>query len=415
MLAEIINIGDELLIGQVINTNASWMAETMRLAGFDTQRITVIPDEKHIILSSLDEAIERSDVILITGGLGPTKDDITKDALAEFFNSRLVESREALDNIRTMFGRHHRIISDLNARQAMVPECCTPIPNRNGTAPGMWFEKDGRYVVSMPGVPFEMKPMLQEAVIPWLMKIFRTGFLMHRTIHTIGVPESHLSDMLESWETSLPDNMKLAYLPQPGMVRLRLSASGYNKTALQEQIDYQSELLKGYIPDKIFGYDYDTMSSVVGSMLLEQQQTICTAESCTGGYLAHLITSVAGSSAYYMGSMVSYANRIKQSLLEVDGFLIEKYGAVSREVVTSMAENARNKFGTDWSIATSGVAGPDGGTGEKPVGTTWIAVASAEGCVAEKFHLGDNRERNIHKAALYGLNMLRLAILRKRK
>ncbi|MBN1338351.1 MAG: competence/damage-inducible protein A [Bacteroidales bacterium] len=411
MTAEIINIGDELLIGQVINTNGSWMAEQLRLSGIDTQRITIIPDEKESILLSLREAVERSDVIMLTGGLGPTRDDITKDALAGFFNCGMVESNEVLDDIRRLFSQNRWTISALNARQALVPESCIPIRNNNGTAPGMWFEKDGKCIVSMPGVPFEMKPMLTDQVIPMILGKYKTGALIHKTIHTIGVPESKLAEMLESWEDRLPGNMKLAYLPQPGMVRLRLSASGIEREAVEKQIEEQIKLLLGYLPDQIFAYNEDTLPLILGRMLLERKQTVATAESCTGGYLAHLITSVPGSSGYYLGSMVAYSNRVKKNLLGVDGHLLENFGAVSRETVVSMAENARIKFGADFSIATSGIAGPDGGTPDKPVGTTWIAVASDKACVAKHFLFGNHRERNIHKTALFGLNMLRRLLL----
>jgi nicotinamide-nucleotide amidase len=411
MKAEIITIGDELLIGQVIDTNSAWIAEQLNMKGIKVHQITSISDDREHILETLKEAENRADIILITGGLGPTKDDITKSTLCEYFASNLVFDQETYNNVEALFKLRGYPVTELNRRQAEVPANCTPIQNRNGTAPGMWFERNEKIFVSMPGVPFEMKTMMTEKVLPKLAGKLNLGFIVHKTILTQGVGESFLAKTIEDWEDALPKNIKLAYLPQPGMVRLRLSASGKDKAGLFGAIEEQHQKLLKIIPDFIFGYDDETLESVVGKLLRKHKMTVATAESCTGGYIAHLITSVPGSSEYFMGSVIAYSNKVKQAELGVMTGSLEKFGAVSEAVVREMAEGIRKKFGTDFSVSTSGVAGPDGGTDEKPVGTTWIAVATPEKVVSQKFLLGEHRGRNIHKAALAALNMLRMALL----
>jgi len=410
MTAEIISIGDELLIGQVVNTNASWMAEQLNRAGIKVNQITAISDQWGHILSALKEAGMKSDIVLITGGLGPTKDDITKQTLCEFFNTKLKFNEEVFKNIKKLFGKRGLIINELNKKQAEIPKNCIPIKNNNGTAPGMWFEKEGKIYVSMPGVPFEMKPMITDFVIPELSKRFNTPAIVHRTILTQGMPESLLASEIESWENSLPANIKLAYLPQPGIIRLRLSASGKNKTELKNQISYEIQKLKKIIPDLIFGYDDDTLYEIIGNLLRKNGQTVSTAESCTGGYIAHLITSVPGSSDYFKGSVVAYSNEIKENILGVIHKSLIDHGAVSKEVVIEMAGGVQQKFNTDYSIATSGIAGPGGGTDKKPVGTSWIAITTPFKTFAKKFQFGEHRQRNISKTALTALNMLRKEI-----
>lgn len=415
MRTEIINIGDELLIGQVVNTNAAWMAEQMNLAGFQVIRTTVIADDHNEILRSLKESSERSDIVLITGGLGPTKDDITKTALCDFFGSPLVFSDEAFKDIERLFSLRGWMVSDLNRQQAMIPECCFPLPNRNGTAPGMWFEgrqtEDGGrqtgVMISMPGVPFEMKSMMTDFIIPRLLRQFKPMTIIHKTILTQGVGESFLADILETWETQLPKGVRLAYLPQPGIVRLRLSGSGENALEVSNAINTEVEKLEALIPQYIFGYNDDTLEELVGRLLMEKNATLATAESCTGGYIAHLLTSVPGSSGYFKGSIVAYSNELKEKLLGVSPKSIEKSGAVSEQVVTEMAVGAKARLNVDYVIAVSGIAGPDGGTPEKPVGTVWFAIAAPGEVFAKHFRFGEHRGRNIRRAALEGLNLLR--------
>ena len=410
MKAEIITIGDELLIGQVIDTNSSWIAEQLNLIGITTGQITCISDNREHILSTLGSAEKNSEIILLTGGLGPTKDDITKSTLCEFFDTKLVFNEDAYKVIENLFRLRGFPVTELNRKQAEVPENCTPIPNSNGTAPGMWFEKNGKIFVSMPGVPFEMKSMIINYVLPRLATRFNSQFIVHKTILTHGIGESFLAKKIEDWENNLPENIKLAYLPQPGIVRLRLTATGKNKDEMNTRIEEQEKKLKAQIPELIFGYDDDTLEKIIGSYLKNKNQTVSTAESCTGGYVAHLITGVAGSSDYYKGSVIAYSNEIKEKLLGVKHESLENYGAVSEEVVKQMAVGAQKKLQTDFALATSGIAGPDGGTKEKPVGTVWIACATPEKVITEKFLFGEHRGRNIRKSALAALNMLRLEL-----
>ena len=406
MLAEIITIGDELLIGQVIDTNSAWIAEQLNMIGIRVHQITSISDNKEHILTTLAEASKRAKLILITGGLGPTKDDITKHTLCEYFDTSLVFSEKAYLNVEKLFADRGVVVTELNRLQAMVPANCRVIPNPNGTAPCMWFEKEGSIYVSMPGVPFEMKAIMEEEIIPELLKDLNQ-VIIHRTILTEGVGESHLATIIEPWEDSLPPYIKLAYLPQPGMVRLRLTAIGTDRMLLQSAISKVEKELLPFAGKFIFGFDSDTMESVVGQLLREKGMTVSTAESCTGGNIAHLITSIAGSSDYFKGSVVAYSNEIKERILGVPHQILVDYGAVSEQTVIAMAEGIRSRFSTDYAIAVSGIAGPGGGTDEKPVGTTWIAVATPMETIAKKFLLGDHRGRNIRKASLAALNMLR--------
>jgi nicotinamide-nucleotide amidase len=417
MQTEIINIGDELLIGQVINTNASWMSEQMNLAGFPVHRVTIIPDDPRHILDALKESGKRSELVLLTGGLGPTKDDLTKDTLCKYFRTKLVFDPVTFQTIEKFFQARGFPVTVANRRQAEIPETCIAIHNANGTAPGMWFgeevpDLEKKHVfVSMPGVPFEMKAMLINEVIPRLKQYFQPVTVLHHTLLTQGLGESFLSDILEDWETHLPENLHLAYLPQPGIVRLRLTGQGNDEPQLQKQMDEEITRLKSLIPDYVFGEGDATLEAVVGKLLKETGSTLATAESCTGGYIAHLVTSIPGSSAYYKGSIIGYSNEIKIKELGVSEKVLLENGAVSEEVVKEMAGNVRTRFGSDYSIAVSGIAGPDGGTKDKPVGLTWIAIAGPSGIHAGKYLLGDNRERNIRRAALQALNLLRKYII----
>ncbi|HPG33025.1 MAG TPA: competence/damage-inducible protein A [Lentimicrobium sp.] len=405
MKAEIITIGDELLIGQVIDTNSAWMAEQLNLSGIKVAQITSISDNREHILNTLRDAETRADIIIMSGGLGPTRDDITKATLCEYFNTKLVFHQESYDNITRLFDLRRFKMTPVNRAQAEVPESCTPLLNVNGTAPGMWFNKNGKIFVSVPGVPFEMKALMTEQILPRLQH-FSEIALVHRTILTQGVGESFLAAKIENWENNLPHFIKLAYLPQPGIVRLRLSASGQDKAKLEKEVEFQIDKLYELIPEYIFGENEDTLEAVVGNYLKQQNYTLATAESCTGGYIAHLITGIAGSSAYFKGSVVAYSNEIKENILGVSSDTINRKGAVSEETVFEMAAGLIKLFHVKCAIAVSGIAGPDGGTEEKPVGTTWICVLSPNGAETKKFTFGEHRGRNIRRAALAALDML---------
>ncbi len=412
MIAEIITIGDELLIGQVIDTNSAWMATELNSIGIKVIQITSIGDEHDGIISALKDATTRADIIITTGGLGPTRDDITKQAFCDFFNTHLVFDPGSFNNIEKIFNLRGYRMTETNRRQAEIPEICTPLLNENGTAPGMLFRQNGRIYISLPGVPFEMKGLMTAHVMPMLKPLSNT-VILHKTILTQGVGESFLADKIKDWETSLPANFKLAYLPQPGIVRLRLSASGPSYNELKAVLDEEVKALYSLIPEYIFGQDQQNLETIIGQLLKEQNLTLSTAESCTGGNIAHLITSVAGSSAYFNGSVVSYSNDVKTNILGVKPSTIEDYGAVSRETVIEMAEGVKSALKTDCAIAVSGIAGPDGGTIEKPVGTVWVAVITpGSGIETKKFLFGENRERNIMRSSLAALDLLRRALLK---
>jgi nicotinamide-nucleotide amidase len=412
MTAEIITIGDELLIGQTIDTNSSWMGAELSLAGFDIQRKTSVHDKRPDILKVLSEAEGRSDVVLITGGLGPTSDDITKQTLCEFFDTKLVMNREVLAMVEYMMRKRNFPMNENNRRQAEVPESCTVLTNAAGTAPGMWFEKSGTVFVSMPGVPSEMKYIMNQHVLPILKKRFTSQVIIHRNIMTYGIPEARLAERLTGFEAGLPDNIKLAYLPASGIIKLRLTATGEDRNTLSDLVEDQVRKLYSIVPEVIYAENEESLEMVIGRLLKEKNNTVSTAESCTGGNIAHMITSVSGSSLYFKGSVVAYANEIKTRWLGVDYKIIEENGAVSESVVRAMAEGARNLMKTDYSVATSGIAGPDGGTEEKPVGTIWIAVASESGTVAEKHIFGNERSVNILRFSLAALNLLRTQIIK---
>jgi nicotinamide-nucleotide amidase len=421
MNIEIINIGDELLIGQVVNTNASWMGEQLSLAGFKVNQFTIIGDSREHILEALWRAGERSEVVLISGGIGPTKDDITKTTLCDFFGTRLVFNEEAYKDVEALFARRGYQVTELNRQQAYLPEECVSIVNNFGTARGMWFEKDipvsgrqGKTIyVSMPGVPFEMQAMMKDYIIPELTKRFHPKSIFHKTILTQGIGESFLAQIIEEWENNLPPSIKLAYLPQPGMVRLRLSGSGNDMASIHALVEEEAAKLSKLIPEHIYGTDDDRLEVLVGKLLKEKNCSLATAESCTGGYIAHLITSVPGSSEYFKGSIVAYHNDVKEQMLGVMPETLEEFGAVSSEVVTEMAIGAQTNLNVDYVIAISGIAGPDGGTKEKPVGTTWIAIATPEEVYSKQYLFGDSRDRNIRRAALQALNLLRKNLIEK--
>lgn len=407
MKAEIITIGDELLIGQVVDTNSAWMAERLNEAGIELYQITSVHDDREHILKALDEAFSRADIVLTTGGLGPTKDDITKHVMCEYFATSLVEDPHVRAHIHELYKERPEVLNRLTATQWLVPESATILPNRVGSAPIMVFEhevkgerlkvkgEEKKMLIAMPGVPHEMKIAMTEQVLPFLrLKVKgerrETGDIIHRTIMLAGIPESTLAIRIEDWENALPDSMHLAYLPKNGTIRLRLSTYG---KASETEMDAQIATLTPLIADYLIATEDQPLEVVLGNLLKERQQTIATAESCTGGRLAAALNAQSGSSAYYMGSVVAYDNRIKEQVLGVAHDTLVEYGAVSEQTVREMAEGVRALMNTDYAIATSGIAGPTGGTKDKPVGTVWIAWATPTGTEARCFHFGVARER----------------------
>lgn len=410
-LAEIITIGDELLIGQVIDTNSAWMGQKLNSIGVKVKQITSVSDDAEHIIAALTEARKRADLIFITGGLGPTKDDITKITLCRYFNTTLRFDEKSFEVITEIFKARGRGVTDTNRKQAEVPSNCEVLLNKWGTAPGMWFDDEGKVFVSMPGVPYEMKGIMENEVLPRLIDRFKLPPIQHRTILTQGIGESNLSDLISSWEDKLPPYMKLAYLPSPGMVRLRITANGTDESALRTEMESEVQKLISIAGEYIYGFEEEKLESIVGNLLRQQGKTLSTAESCTGGYIAHKITTIPGSSDYYIGSVIAYANRIKEKFLDVDPKIFEVHGAVSEQAVTAMAEHVKEKFGTDYAIACSGIAGPGGGTEEKPVGTVWLALATPDQIITRKLLLGRVRERVIMEASQHALNLLRKSLI----
>ncbi|HTD97971.1 MAG TPA: competence/damage-inducible protein A [Mucilaginibacter sp.] len=413
--AEIITIGDEILIGQIVDTNSAWIAQKLNAIGIRIKQISSVSDDKQHILSALAEASERADIILITGGLGPTKDDITKKTLAEYFGVGLIENKAALENVEKIFKRLRggttvNELLDVNKQQALVPENCEVILNKNGTAPGMWFNHQGKIYMSMPGVPHEMMYMMEEAVIPKLKTSFKLPFIIHKTILTAGEGESYLAEKIADIEDSLPSYIKLAYLPKLGQVRLRLSAYGDDETVLKSTVNEFAEKIVNRVGKAVVTQEDIPLEKAILNYMAERELTLSTAESCTGGYIAHLITQHAGSSKVFFGGAVSYSYELKESILGVKNETLWQRGAVSEETVTEMVEGALLNFKSDYAIAVTGIAGPDGGTPEKPVGTVWIGVASAEKTVVRKFLFGNKRQQNIERTAIAALNMLNILL-----
>jgi len=411
MVADIITIGDEILIGQIVDTNSAWLAEQLNNAGVSVREITSISDSRRHIVSALDEAKRKADIIIITGGLGPTADDITKPTLTEYFGTRLIRNQSVLEHVTKLIEKHGFEVTENNVRQADVPEACTPLTNNNGTAPGMWFEENGKVFISMPGVPFEMKGITTDEVIPRLKTKFNLPTILHTTIQTFGIPESILANRISKWEESLPKNVKLAYLPSLERVRLRLSTLSSNKVESQKELDKLVLSVKEILGNAVFGRGDVFLENAIGKLLIEKGQTVASAESCTGGNVARLITSVSGSSLYFEGSVVAYSNRIKSEILGVKEETLTINGAVSEETVIEMANGVRKLMGSDYAIAISGVAGPEGGSEEKPVGTVWVAVCSENKTITKKYDLGKNRELTVRRASSRALNMLRLLVL----
>ena len=412
-LAEVITIGDELLIGQVVDTNSAWIGQKLSDIGIMVHQKSAVSDaEKHII-DALNEARKRADVIILTGGLGPTKDDLTKYALCKYFKSNLRFDDQVFLEIEKIFSSRGKEVTAINRRHAEVPEKCTVIHNLLGTAPGMWFDVEGKVVVSMPGVPHEMKAMMERDVLNLLKDKFKTPCIIHQTILTQGIGESYLSDLIENWENGLPPGIRLAYLPAAGMLRLRLTGTGESESVLRKSMGAEIEKLHSLAGEFIYGMEDETLEGLVGNLLKQKKKTLSIAESCTGGYISHRITSVPGSSNYFKGSIIAYSNSIKNEMLGIKNEILNAEGSVSEKVVSEMALHVREKFKTDYSIACSGIAGPDGGTKDKPVGTVWVAIGTPDGVVTRKLQLGNHRQWVIQETSLNSLNMLRKLLLNK--
>ena len=409
--AEIITIGDEILYGQILDTNTQWISLELDKIGIKTIRKSSVGDQRDEIVQIFEEAQKRADIVFITGGLGPTKDDLTKKILADFFNCPLAYHPEALADVTDFFAKRGRELSDINRDQALLPTKCTFIPNKQGTAPAMWFNEQNTIWISMPGVPFEMKAIMETEVLPRIVTHFKLPVIVHQIRKVVGIGESYLSDLIQDWELQLPAHLKLAYLPSLGIVKLRLTGFGQDKVQLHQDIDAEFEKVMPLIKGFVFGREKDELAAVVGQLLVTNQATLAVAESCTGGYLAHQFTQHSGSSAYFQGGIISYANEVKEHQLGVLKAILETDGAVSEACVKAMAEGARKQLNTTYALATSGIAGPDGGTEEKPVGTIWIALAHPNGVITRKLTQGGTRIQNIHLSSLTAINLLRRYLL----
>ncbi|MDX2172422.1 MAG: competence/damage-inducible protein A [Bacteroidota bacterium] len=418
MNAEILTIGDEILIGQITNTNSVWIAQQLNQIGVKVVHMASVADDETAIVKAFNDALLRADFVFITGGLGPTKDDITKKTFAKYFNSELIINEDVLSDVSSFFIKRGKALGTLNHNQALVPLGCTIFRNANGTAPGMWMKKENTVFISMPGVPHEMKALMTDLILPKIKTENKLPHIYHKTVLTQGIGESALAELIEKWEDNLAlKNIKLAYLPQSGIVRLRLSTSGQNLAEIENNVNSEIEKLKLLIAKYIYGYENygeetPTLEKIVTDLLKERNQTLSLAESCTGGYISSLFTAISGVSSVFKGSIVPYTNEAKHNLLEVDEGIFNTVGAVSRECVEQLAKHVLKKFNSDYSIAVSGIAGPTGGTEEKPVGLVWVAIANAEKCVALKFQFGDSRQRNITMTANAALNLLRKFILK---
>lgn len=407
MQAEIISIGDELLIGMTVDSNSAWMGRELTYLGIEVYQITSISDNREHIIKAVDESLKRSDLVLVTGGLGPTSDDITKKTLGEYFDMELVRDDGVLDNIKKLLSNRGLDLNENNIRQAEVPSGCRVLENRLGTAPGMWFEKNGRVLVSMPGVPYEMEYIMENHVIPGIIDHFNRPYIKYRLVMTYGTFEAHLAEILEDFEREMPKSVRLAYLPTSGIIKLRLTARGEGEAETDRILDEQIARLQKIIPEYIYGFDGVSLEEATGKILREKKLTVSFAESCTGGNVSRMITGIPGSSDYFTGSVIAYANSIKIKELGINNRDLDSYGAVSKEVALQMAQGIREKYNTDYGVSTTGIAGPGGGTDEKPVGTVWIAVSSKHGSHAEKHNYAFTRTNNIRRASLAAINLLR--------
>ena len=406
MKSTIITIGDEILIGQILDTNSRYISQALNRIGVVVTERTSIGDSAEQIVSTLDRALAQSDVVIITGGLGPTKDDITKHTLAKYYNSELVYNEQVGSFVEQLLARRGIAFTELNRGQAMVPQCCTVLHNAHGTAPGMWFERDGKVVVSPPGVPFEMRHLIDDSVVPMLAERFELKAIVHRTMITSGIAESILAERIATWEDNLPDVLHLAYLPAPNVVRLRLSAYEVDGQSISHMIDDEFDKLKGIIPEAIVGFEDATVEQLVHRWMRENGKTLSVAESCTGGAIAAKFTAMAGASAYFNAGVVSYSNEAKRDILGVNMDDIVRYGAVSETVAIQMAEGVRRAGQSDYAVSTTGIAGPTGGSAEKPVGTVWIGVATPKGSFAVLKNCGTDRSQIIDRATAYAIKLL---------
>ncbi|MBC3846789.1 competence/damage-inducible protein A [Winogradskyella echinorum] len=414
MLAEIITIGDEILIGQIVDTNSAFLGKELNKIGVSVYQITSIQDDKEHILKALKEAEENADIVIITGGLGPTKDDITKHTLCEYFGDSLIEDKDVLANVEQIFSKYTIPLLDVNKQQALVPSKAKVLMNHYGTAPGMWIEKGEKVFVSLPGVPYEMKALISDQVIPQLRNKFKFPYILHKTILTYGLGESSLAERIESWEDALPSFIKLAYLPSLGRVRLRLSAKAMDKNMVELEMEKQIHLVLPLIKDVFVGFEEDkSIEAVIGLQLTEMGKTLAIAESCTGGRIAQAFTANAGASKYFKGSIVSYATESKTNILDVKAQDIESHSVVSREVAEAMAQNVRVLFNSDFAISTTGNAGPSKGDSDADVGTVWIAIATKDKVYSEVFNFGNHREKVIGRATNKAFEMLQKEILKK--
>lgn len=406
MKASIITIGDEILIGQIVDTNSVSIAKKLNAIGITISEKLSIGDTREAIVSTIDRALKATDILVITGGLGPTKDDITKHTLAQIFNSELVYNEAEGEHVKLLLARRGIEFTDLNRGQAMLPKCCTVLHNAHGTAPGMWFERDGKVIVSLPGVPFEMEHLMDDEVIPRLKAHFELKAIVHRTLITRGIPESILAARIAEWEDALPPHLHLAYLPAPNVVRLRLSAYDVEGAATEEEITAQFDTLRSIIGDNIVGYEGSSVEQQIHEILTARGEKLAVAESCTGGTIASKFTAMAGASAYFMAGVVSYSNEAKHDILGVSWDSLNAYGAVSEQVAREMAEGVRRVSKADYGIATTGIAGPGGGSAEKPVGTVWMAVATPTKTIAVMRNSGTDRSQIISRASAYAIEML---------
>ena len=411
MTVHLLTIGDEILIGQTIDTNSAWMGQQLNLIGARVERIVSLSDEAEEITDGLRHSLQRADVVLLTGGLGPTKDDITKKTIADFLGTGMSFHEESWERIRRYFEKLGRTTTPAHREQCYMPDSATVLTNKMGTAPGMWFEHEGKVIVSMPGVPYEMKYLMEAEVIPRLQQKFPGEAIAHRTILTVGEGESRIAARLESFEEQLPPHLKLAYLPNLGQVRLRLTGRGANAALLDQELDTARDALVELIPELIFGYDLDILEGNLGNLLRERGLSFATAESCSGGLIASQITSVPGASKYFVGSVVAYANAVKVNTLGVSEKTLRQYGAVSEQTVREMVAGVRTALHADVAVAISGIAGPGGGTPNKPVGTIWLAVGNEERTVTRLLTLGRDRKRNLRYAASQALNLVRTFLL----
>lgn len=407
MKISILTVGDEILIGQIVDTNSAWMGQQLNLAGARVVTIISVGDTMEAIHTGLREALDQGDVVLMTGGLGPTKDDITKKALAEYMGVEMVFHQPTFDRIQKMFEVWGRPMNEAHRLQCFMPANAQILPNKMGTAPGMWMEYEGKVIASMPGVPYEMQYLMEHEVLPKMKQQFPGKPIAHRTILTVGEGESHISERLEDFEEGLPEGFKLAYLPSIAQVRLRITGSDMDEAALQQILDEKAAILKARFADIIYGYDTETLESAVGKMLRERGLKLATAESCTGGYMAHRITSVAGSSDYFVGSVIAYANEVKMQVLGVKAETLDTHGAVSEQTVIEMAEGAVKVLSANIAISISGIAGPGGGSDTKPVGLAWIAVSNGQVTKTFSIRAGKDRDKNIQYFTVHALNQLR--------